>query len=99
MKKIYVGNFAFSMTEAELRSMFEPYGKVESATLVTDRDTGRSRGFGFVEMTEDAEAASAIGALNGRDSGGRPLTVNEARPKTDRPPRGGGQGGRRDSRW
>jgi RNA recognition motif-containing protein len=100
MKKIYVGNFAFSMTEAELRSMFEPYGKVESATLVTDRDTGRSRGFGFVEMTEDAEAASAIGALNGRDSGGRPLTVNEARPKTDRPPRGGGQGGgRRDSKW
>ncbi|HEY5162044.1 MAG TPA: RNA-binding protein [Terriglobales bacterium] len=99
MKKIYVGNFAFSMTEAELRSMFEPYGKVESATLVTDRDTGRSRGFGFVEMTEDAEAASAIGALNGRDSGGRPLTVNEARPKTDRPPRGGGQGGHRDSRW
>lgn len=98
MKKIYVGNFAFNMTEAELRSMFEPYGKVESATLVTDRDTGRSRGFGFVEMTEDAEAASAIGALNGRDSGGRPLTVNEARPKTDRPPRGGGQG-RRDSRW
>ena len=99
MKKIYVGNFAFSMTEAELRSMFEPYGKVESATLVTDRDTGRSRGFGFVEMTEDAEAASAIGALNGRDSGGRPLTVNEARPKTDRPPSGGQGGGRRDSRW
>jgi RNA recognition motif-containing protein len=99
MKKIYVGNFAFSMTEAELRSMFEPYGKVESATLVTDRDTGRSRGFGFVEMTEDAEAASAIGALNGRDSGGRPLTVNEARPKTDRPSRGGGQGRGRDSRW
>ena len=98
MKKIYVGNFAFSMTEAELRSMFEPYGKVESATLVTDRDTGRSRGFGFVEMTEDAEAASAIEALNGRDSGGRPLTVNEARPKTDRPPRGGGRPSR-DSRW
>ena len=99
MKKIYVGNFAFSMTEAELRSMFEPYGKVESATLVTDRDTGRSRGFGVVEMTEDAVAASAIGALNGRDSGGRPLTVNEARPKTDRPARGGQGGGRRDSRW
>ena len=98
MKKIYVGNFAFSLTEAELRSMFEPYGKVESATLVTDRDTGRSRGFGFVEMSEDAEAASAIGALNGRDSGGRPLTVNEARPKTDRPSRGG-PGGRRESRW
>ena len=97
MKKIYVGNFAFSMTEAELRSLFEPFGKIESATLVTDRDTGRSRGFGFVEMTDDAEAASAIGALNGRDSGGRPLTVNEARPKTERP-RGGGRPGR-ESRW
>ena len=106
MKKIYVGNFAFSLTEAELRSMFEPYGAVESATLVTDRDTGRSRGFGFVEMTNDAEAASAITALNGRDSGGRPLTVNEARPKTERSgggggrggPRGGGGGGRDDYR-
>lgn len=104
MKKIFVGNFAFSLTEGELRSMFEPYGKVESATLVTDRDTGRSRGFGFVEMSDDTEAASAIAGLNGRDSGGRPLTVNEARPKTDRPggggrggPRGGG-GGRDDYR-
>src|SRR3954470_7697327 len=103
MKKIYAGNFAFSLTEEELRGMFEPYGKVESATLVMDRDTGRSRGFGFVEMTDDNEANSAIAALNGRDSGGRPLTVNEARPKTDRPrggggggPRGGGGGGGRD---
>ena len=103
MKKIYAGNFAFSITEAELRAMFEPFGKVESATLVTDRDTGRSRGFGFIEMPNDEEAASAIAGLNGRDSGGRPLTVNEARPKVERGggggrggPRGGGGGGGRD---
>jgi len=98
MKKIYVGNFAFSLTEGDLRTMFEPYGKVDTVTLVTDRDTGRSRGFGFVEMTEDSEAASAIAGLNGRDSGGRPLTVNEARPKVERGGRGGG-GGARQSRW
>ena len=90
MKKIFVGNFAFSTTEDELRSMFEPHGKVESVTIVTDRDTGRSRGFGFVEMTENGEAEKAIAALNGMDSGGRPLTVNEARPKVERGPRGGG---------
>lgn len=91
MKKVFVGNFSFSMTEAELRSMFEPYGGVESALVVTDRDTGRSRGFGFVEMRDDAAAEKAIAALNGKDSGGRPLTVNEARPKTERgaPRRGG----------
>jgi RNA recognition motif-containing protein len=98
MKKIFVGNFAFSMTEAELRSLFEPFGSVESASVVTDRDTGRSRGFGFVEMPDDAEAEKAITALNGKDSGGRALTVNEARPKVDRGgPRGGG-GGRDDYR-
>lgn len=100
MKKIYVGNFAFSLSESDLRTMFEPYGHVESVTLVTDRDTGRSRGFGFVEMTEDKEASSAIAALNGRESDGRPLTVNEARPKTERS--GGGRGGdgrSRQSRW
>jgi cold-inducible RNA-binding protein len=103
MKKIFVGNFAFSMTEGELRSMFEPHGHVESVTIVTDRDTGRSRGFAFVEMTENGEAAKAIAALNGTDSGGRPLTVNEARPKVER---GGGrdrQQGygrqRREPRW
>ncbi len=99
MKKIFVGNFAFSMTEAELRSLFEPFGSVESASVVTDRDTGRSRGFGFVEMPDDAEAEKAITALNGKDSGGRALTVNEARPKVDRGgPRGGGGGGRDDYR-
>ena len=91
MKKLYVGNLAFSATEAEIREMFTAYGAVESVSLVTDRDTGRSRGFGFVEMTNDAEAAAAITGLNGKDSGGRPLTVNEARPKTERS--GGSRGG------
>ena len=87
MKKIFIGNFPFSMTEDDLRSLFSPYASVQTVTLVTDRDTGRSRGFGFVEMQDDAEAAKAIAELNGRDSGGRPLTVNEARPKSDRGPR------------
>ena len=96
MKKIFVGNFSFSTTEADLRQLFEPYGAVESVTVVTDRDTGRSRGFGFVEMPNNGEADTAIAALNGKDSGGRPLTVNEARPKTDRGPRGGSKGGGRD---
>src|SRR5690348_18400204 len=112
MKKIYVGNFSFSMTESELRSMFEPYGAIESASLVTDRDTGRSRGFGFVSMTNDAEAEKAMAGLNGTDSGGRALTVNEARPQAPRSGfrggRGGGGGGgdrdrgprqRREPRW
>ncbi len=84
--------------------MFAPYGTVERVSLVTDRDTGRSRGFGFVEMTSDAEAAAAITALNGKDVDGRPLTVNEARPKAERSGggfrggRGGGGGGRDDYR-
>jgi cold-inducible RNA-binding protein len=88
VKKLYVGNLSFSVTESELREMFAPFGAVATASLVTERDTGRSRGFGFVEMTNDTEAAAAIAALNGKDSGGRPLTVNEARPKK------GGGGGR-----
>jgi RNA recognition motif-containing protein len=92
VKKIFVGNFSFSTTEADLRQLFEPYGAIESVTVVTDRDTGRSRGFGFVEMPNDNEAEAAITALNGNADGGRPLTVNEARPKADRP---GGGGGRR----
>ncbi len=90
MKKIFVGNFPFSTTEDELRELFQPFGKIDSVSLVTDRNTGRSRGFAFVEMPDDNEAAAAIKALNGKDTGGRPLTVNEARPKTD----GGGRGGR-----
>jgi len=100
LKKIYVGNFSFHMTEQELRALFEPYGTVESASLVTDRDTGRSRGFGFVSMTNDDEAEKAMAALNGKDSGGRALTVNEARPQVQRggfrDGGGGGGGGRRD---
>jgi cold-inducible RNA-binding protein len=97
MMKIFVGNFSFSLSEGELRSMFEPFGAVDSATVVTDRATGRSRGFGFVEMPNNEEAAKAIAALNGKDSGGRALTVNEARPKVDRGgSRGGGGGGGRD---
>lgn len=95
MKKIYVGNLSFNMTDEELRSMFEPYGHVESATLVTDRDTGRSRGFGFVAMTNDQEAEQAMAALNGKESGGRALTVNEARPQAER---GGGGGFRSKGR-
>jgi cold-inducible RNA-binding protein len=105
MKKVFVGNFGFNMTEGELRSIFEPHGQVQSVTIVTDRDTGRSRGFGFVEMSNDGEAEKAIAALNGMDSSGRPLTVNEARPKVERGPRAGGGFGRgqarqrREPRW
>lgn len=100
MKKIFVGNFSFSTTEADLRQWFEPYGAVDSASVVTDRDTGRSRGFGFVEMPSNGEADTAISALNGKDTGGRSLTVNEARPKTERGGgfRGGHGGGRDDYR-
>lgn len=107
MKKIYVGNFSFNMTEEELRAMFEPFGNVESAALVTDRDTGRSRGFGFVAMSNDEEAEKAMAALNGKESGGRALTVNEARPQAQRSggfrSKGHGREGngrsRREPRW
>ena len=97
MKNIYVGNLDFGATEAELRALFEPFGSVERASVMTDRDTGRSRGFGFVEMTDEGEAERAIAALNGKVIGGRPLTVNEARPKPERSGGGGygGGGGRR----
>src|ERR1700758_1197302 len=99
MKNLYVGNLPHSTTETELRSLFETHGAVEQVTLVTDRDTGRSRGFGFVEMTNAGEAEKAIAALNGSDLGGRTLTINEAKPKSDRPRSGGrrfggGGGGR-----
>jgi cold-inducible RNA-binding protein len=106
VKKIYVGNFSFKMTEQELRTLFEPFGSIESATVATDRDTGRSRGFGFVSMPNDDEAEKAMAALNGKDSGGRPLTVNEAKPLTQRGGfrDGGGKGDRnshqrREPRW
>jgi RNA recognition motif-containing protein len=97
VKKIYVGNCSFQMTEPDLRALFEPYGTVESASLATDRDTGRSRGFGFVSMTNDDEAEKAMAALNGHQAGGRALVVNEARPPKDRGGfRDGGHGGFRD---
>lgn len=95
--KIFVGNFSFSTTEADLRALFEPYGAIDNVSVVTDRQTGRSRGFGFVEMGNKSEAEKAIEGLNGKESGGRTLNVNEARPKTDNGPRGGG-GGRGGSR-
>jgi len=99
VKKIYVGNFSFSMTESELRSLFEPHGSIESATIATGRDSGRSRGFGFVSMPNDEEAKKAMAALNGKDLGGRALTVNEARPQTERSGfRDGGRSGGRNSR-
>jgi cold-inducible RNA-binding protein len=98
MKKLYVGNLSFDATEAELRQMFEPHGSVESTKIATDRDTGRSRGFGFVEMTGDHEAESAIAALNGSQIGGRALIVNEARPKASGFGGGGYSGGRSGGR-
>jgi len=89
MKNLYVGNLPHSTTESELRSVFEAHGAVEKVSLVTDRETGRSRGFAFVEMTNASEADKAMAALNGSDLGGRTLTINEARPKSDRPKSGG----------
>ena len=83
--KIYVGNMPYAMTEDELRSVFETYGTVTSASLALDRETRRPRGFGFIEMPENAEANAAVSALNGSEQGGRKLVVNEARPKEDRP--------------
>lgn len=84
MKKLYVGNFSFSMTDAELRSLFEPYGLVETANIVTNPDTGKSRGFAFVAMSNDEEADKAMAGLNGKESEGRALTVNEARKNSPR---------------
>src|SRR6476659_6547109 len=88
--KLYVGNLSFRTTSDELRDAFAAVGTVESASVIEDRDTGRSRGFGFVEMATAEDAAAAIEQLNGKDFGGRNLTVNEARPRTDRGPGGGG---------
>jgi RNA recognition motif-containing protein len=88
-KKLYVGNLSYGVTDGDLQKLFEAHGTVVSAQVIMDRDTGRSKGFGFVEMQSDQEAQAAIAALNGKDSGGRALTVNEARPKTE----GGGRGG------
>jgi cold-inducible RNA-binding protein len=84
MKNLFVGNMSFQTTESELRSLFEPFGELTRVNVVTDRDTGQARGFGFVEMSNDDEATKAIAVLNGKEVGGRALNVNEARPKTDR---------------
>src|SRR5260370_42605222 len=94
--KLFVGNFSFTPTEGDLQALFAPYGNIESVTVVTDRQTGRSRGFGFVEMNDRGEAEKAIEALNGKDMGGRALNVNEARPKADSGGFRGGRGGSRD---
>jgi hypothetical protein len=94
-KKLYVGNLPYDTTDSELRAMFEEFGVVDSAQVIMDRDSGRSKGFAFVEMSNGQEAQNAINALNGKDIKGRPLTVNEARPREDRGGRsGGGRGGR-----
>lgn len=96
MKNIFVGNLNFGATEGAVRSLFETYGTVERVSIVTDRDTGQARGFGFVEMTANAEADHAIAELNGRELDGRVLNVNEARPK---PERASGGGQRPNRRW
>jgi RNA recognition motif-containing protein len=89
-KKLYVGNLTYGVTDSTLEQLFAAHGTVQSAQVIMDRDTGRSKGFGFVEMNSDAEAQAAIAALNGKEVDGRTLTVNEARPKAE----GGGGGGR-----
>jgi cold-inducible RNA-binding protein len=94
-KKLYVGNLTFGVTDSELQQMFAAHGTVQSAQVIMDRDTGRSKGFGFVEMGSDQEAQAAIAALNGQDAGGRALTVNEAKPREGGGGRGGAGGGRR----
>jgi cold-inducible RNA-binding protein len=108
VKKIFVGNLDFGATEESIRALFEPYGRVDRVSVMTDRDTGRSRGFAFVEMSDAGEADRAITALNGTNLGGRALNINEARPKVERGGSGGGnfRGGRgegprqrREPRW
>ena len=112
MKNIFVGNLSFNTNEDELRQIFEGYGQVERVSILTDRETGRSRGFGFVEMNSDEDGEKAITALNGSQVGGRTINVNEARPKSDRGGGGfggggggrdrgdrGGRGGRQRERW
>jgi cold-inducible RNA-binding protein len=95
MKNLFVGNMSFQTTESDLRALFEPFGQITRVHMATDRETGRARGFAFVEMANDEEAAKAIAALDGKEVGGRNLKVNEARPKTDRGgPRSGGGSGR-----
>ncbi len=94
-KKLYVGNLTYGVTDSALEQMFAPHGTVQSAQVIMDRDTGRSKGFGFVEMGSDQEAQVAIGALNGQQVDGRSLTVNEAKPREDRSASRAGSSGRR----
>ena len=96
-KRIYVGGLPYSVTETDLENLFASQGTVSSVTVITDKYTGQAKGFGFVEMASDAEAITAISALNGTMMGGRSLTVNEAKPREDRPRSGGSNGGSR--RW
>jgi len=95
MKNIFVGNLSFNTGEDELRQIFETYGQVDRVSILTDRETGRSRGFGFVEMANSEEGDKAIAALNGSQFGGRTINVNEARPKAERAGGGGRERGRR----
>lgn len=98
MTSIYVGNLSHAATEEDLREAFEQFGAVSGVNIIKDRETGRPRGFAFVEMPDGTEAANAIKEMNLKEIKGRSVTVNEARPKTDRPRRGGGGGGRQ-RRW
>ena len=98
MKNIFVGNLSFGATEDTVRALFETHGTVDRVNICTDRDSGQPRGFGFVEMANDGEAEKAISAVNGKELDGRPLNVNEARPKTERSG-GGGGGGFGRKRW
>jgi RNA recognition motif-containing protein len=91
--KLYVGNLSYNVTSSELEQLCAPHGTVQSAEVIQDRDTGRSKGFGFVQMGSDEEAQAAISALNGQEHDGRALTVNEAKPREERPRSGGGGGG------
>ena len=91
-RKLYVGNLSYDVDSSALQELFAPHGTVDSAQIITDRDTGQSKGFGFVEMSSDGEAQAAIAALNGQEHGGRALTVNEAKPKENRSGGGGGGG-------
>ena len=93
--KLYVGNLSYEVTSSSLEELFAPYGAVRSAQVIQDRDTGRSKGFGFVELSDDNAARRAISELNEKEVGGRRLTVNEAKPREDRPSGGGGGGGGR----
>ncbi len=91
--KLYVGNLSYNVTSSDLEQLFGQHGTVQSAEVISDRDSGRSKGFGFVQMGSDAEAQAAIAAMNGQEHDGRTLTVNEAKPREDRPRGGGGGGG------